>query len=157
MTTIAILFIAGVILLAAEVFVPGGILGVLAGIAMITGCALAFVDYGVGGGLTAVAVALVIVGVVLYIEFAILPKTAMGKRLFLQSSVSGKSSADRDHSLVGQSGEAATALAPSGYVLIGNKRHEAFSRSGFLDEGTAVKVVGIDNFRLIVIPESPEA
>jgi membrane-bound ClpP family serine protease len=52
--------------------------------------------------------------------------------------------------VVGKVGEAATTLAPSGYVLIEGRRYEAFSQSGHMDRGTALKVVAVDNFRLIV-------
>ncbi|MGY8716465.1 MAG: NfeD family protein, partial [Verrucomicrobiia bacterium] len=51
MTLIATLFVVGVILMGFEVFIPGGILGVLAGLAMLAGSALAFFDFGGFGGL----------------------------------------------------------------------------------------------------------
>ena len=38
MNAIAILFFVGVILLASEVFVPGGVLGIIGGLAMAAGC-----------------------------------------------------------------------------------------------------------------------
>lgn len=155
MTLIAALFLVGVILLGIEVFVPGGVLGVCGGLALFGGCVLAFLDHGAGGGALAVLVALALVVAMLVFEFGILPKTPMGKRLFLNASVSGKTAPQRDPGLVGRSGRTVTALAPSGYVLIQGRQHEAFSRAGFLDADVAVKVVGFDNFRLIVIPESP--
>jgi len=50
-----------------------------------------------------------------------------------------------------QVGETVTPLAPTGYVSVKGRRYEAFSRSGFLAKGVAVKVTGLDNFRLLVI------
>lgn len=41
MNAIALLFFVGVILLAAEVFVPGGVLGIIGGLAMAAGCGVA--------------------------------------------------------------------------------------------------------------------
>lgn len=154
MTMIAVFFVIGLVLLGFEVFLPGGILGVMGGLALLGGCAMAFVEFGLAGGLLAVLVVVVAVAVMLYFEFAILPKTAMGKRLFLRSAVAGTSSPQRERDFVGSLGITATALAPTGYITINGRRHEAHSRSGFLDEGVPVKVVGADNFRLIVIPES---
>lgn len=151
MTMIAILFVAGLLLLGFEVFIPGGVLGVLGGLALLGGVGLAFVDFGLGGGLGALLVAVVLVGIVLYFEFAVLPKTAMGRRLFLQSAVTGRTGVVRERDFVGSVGLTSTALAPTGYVEIDGRRHEAFSRSGFLEPGVPVKVVGADNFRLIVI------
>jgi membrane-bound ClpP family serine protease len=154
MTGIAILFVIGAVFLGAEIFLPGGILGVFAAIALIGGCGLAFVDFGASGGLVAVVAASAMVGVVLFFEFSIVPKTAFGKRLFLNASVSGNSAVVREHDYVGSTGVTVTTLGPSGYITVEGKRHEAFSRSGFLDKDVAVKVVGSDNFRLIVTPEN---
>ncbi|MCF3651263.1 NfeD family protein [Synoicihabitans lomoniglobus] len=154
MTIIGVLFLIGIVFLGFEVFLPGGILGVFGGLALLGGCVMAFVGYGVGGGGLAILTAFLLVVAVLYFEFAILPKTAIGKRLFLHAAVDGTSSVARATDLVGQLGTTATALAPSGYIVIDGRRHEAFSRGGFLEAGAAVKVVATDNFRLIVIPES---
>ena len=41
-------------------------------------------------------------------------------------------------------------LAPGGYVRIEDRRYEAFCRSGHAAVGARLKVVGLDNFRLIV-------
>lgn len=154
MTVIGALFLVGVIFLGLEIFLPGGILGVFAGIALIGGIVLAFVDYGVGGGALAFVVALVLIGIVLYLEIAILPKTRMGKRFFLQSAISGTTSETRESDLTGKSGVTSTVLGPSGYITIDGHRHEAYSRAGLLEKDVPVKVVGADNFRLIVTPEN---
>ncbi len=153
MNAIALFFIIGVLLLGFEVFIPGGILGVLGGLALLGGCGLAFSNYGLSGGMIAVSVGLVLVAAMLIFEFVILPKTAMGKRLFLTASIKGTAKSARAKDLTGISGKTVTALAPTGYVLIEGQQHEAFCRSGFLDAGVAVKVIGMDNFRLIVTSE----
>tara|TARA_B110000483_G_scaffold68050_1_gene85037 strand:- start:1922 stop:2389 length:468 start_codon:yes stop_codon:yes gene_type:complete len=150
MTLIATLFVVGVILMGFEVFIPGGILGVLAGLAMLAGSALAFIDFGVSGGLVASAIAVAMLVGMLYFEIKILPKTTFGRRLFLTAAVDGVSSLIRDKDYVGSEGITLTPLGPSGYIEIDGKRHEAFSRSGFLEAGIPVQVVGTDNFRLIV-------
>tara|TARA_B110000483_G_scaffold213541_1_gene262753 strand:+ start:1450 stop:1917 length:468 start_codon:yes stop_codon:yes gene_type:complete len=150
MTTVATLFLVGVLLLAFEVFLPGGILGIFAALCLLGGTGFAFVEFGMSGGIIALIVAVVLVAAVLYFEFAILPKTAMGKRLFLHKSMDGTSSPDRERDYVGSEGVTVTALGPSGYIDIDGKRLEAFSRSGFLEADVPVKVISTDNFRLIV-------
>lgn len=152
MNAIVILFTVGVLLIGFEVVVPGGILGILGGLALFGGVATAFYDYGLSGGVIAFLVALGLLGIVLWLEFVLLPKTALGRRMFLQSAVTGTTKAATEN-LVGRSGKATTALGPSGYVQIEGKQYEAFSRSGFVDAGSAVKVIGSDNFRLIVTLE----
>ena len=153
MNAILLLFIIGVIFLGFEVFLPGGILGVFGGLAMLGGCGLAFANYGISGGSLAVLLALVLVALMLAFEFFILPKTAIGKRLFLSASIQGTTQASRAKDLTGSCGKTVTALAPSGYVSIDGHQHEAFSRSGFLESGVPIKVIGLDNFRLIVTLE----
>jgi membrane-bound ClpP family serine protease len=152
MSLMVMLFIIGAVLLGAEVLVPGGILGIIAGVALLGGVALAFFEHGTEGGWIAVAAALGLVALTLWIEFVILPKTALGRRLFLKAEITAASQpalAEREI-VVGQSGVADTTLAPSGYVIVGGKRYEAFSRSGLIAKGAALRVVELDNFRLIV-------
>ena len=52
--------------------------------------------------------------------------------------------------MVGRPAEAATTLAPSGLVLVGGRRYEAFCQSGHAAKGDALRVVAVDNFRLVV-------
>jgi len=152
MNLVILLFAVGVLLLGFEVFVPGGLLGVLGALSMIGGIVMAFVDFGAGPGLTAVGAALVLVVLMLVAEFVILPRTAIGRRLFLTSAVQGSSQGPLADAaaVVGAAGETLTTLAPTGYVQVAGKRYEAFSQSGLLTKGTSVRVVGVDNFRLIV-------
>lgn len=152
MSAIAVLFIAGTVLLAAEVFVPGAVLGIFAAIALLAGVVLAFVEHGSAGGWIAIGSALALTAATLWFEFKILPKTALGRRLFLKAEIKGASQpplAERN-AVVAQAGVADTTLAPSGYVTVAGKRYEAYSRSGLIAKGEAVRVVGLDNFRLIV-------
>lgn len=152
MNAIILLFLVGVVLLGFEVFVPGAVLGILGSLSLLGGVILAFMDFGAPGGWTALATALGLVGGMLFFEFRILPRTALGKRLFLKSEIGGTSQpviAVPD-SVVDRTGETLTPLSPSGYIMLEGKRYEAFCRSGFVDKGASVRVVGVDNFRLIV-------
>lgn len=152
MNAIVLLFAVGLVLLAFEVFVPGGILGIFGGLSLLGGVVLAFTGFGATGGWTALAVALGLVGLMVYLEFGLLPKTALGRRLFLRSAVGGTSQPPLAESaaVVGRGGEALTPLAPTGYVIVDGRRYEAFSQSGLLPKGAPVRVVGLDTFRLIV-------
>lgn len=154
MTAIVLLFGLGIVLLTLEVAVPGGVLGVLGGLAMLGGCALAFYEFGASGGGVAVVVAVICLVVGLYVEFRVLPKTRYGKKLFLNQTVSATSQplpADAA-AVVGKLAEAVTMMAPSGYVSIDGRRYEAFSQSGLIAKGATVRVVAVDNFHLIVVP-----
>lgn len=152
MTAIIILFLAGILLLAIEVFVPGMIVGIIGALSILAGVVTAFNLYGSGGGMIALLCGGVLLGVTLYIEFVLLPKTKLAKALSMQATVDGTSQpAVADLSAVlNQQGETVTPLAPSGYVTVQGRRYEAFSQSGYLAKGVTVRVTGLDNFRLIV-------
>jgi membrane-bound ClpP family serine protease len=152
MTAIIILFLAGILLLAIEVFVPGMIVGIIGGLSILAGVVTAFNLYGSGGGMIALLCGGVLLGVTLYIEFVVLPKTKLAKALSMQTTVEGTSQpAVADLSTVlNQQGETITPLSPSGYINVQGRRYEAFSQSGYLAKGVTVRVTGLDNFRLIV-------
>ena len=152
MNAILLLFLLGVLLLAGEVFMPGAVLGIIGGLCMGAGCVISFAQLGPGGGLVATVVALVLLGVTLYIELVWLPRTRLGKKLIVQSKVDAVSQPPLANpgTVVGKTAEAVTTLAPSGYVLVEGRRYEAFCQSGHAAKGAQLRVVGLDNFRLIV-------
>ena len=152
MNAIILLFLIGVLLLAGEVFVPGAILGIIGAICMMTGCVLSFVQFGTSGGLLATGIAATLLGLMLYIELIWLPKTRVGKKMIVQSTVSATSQPPLAelNAVIGKTAEAVTPLMPSGYVLVEGRRYEAYSQSGHVPKGATMRVTGLDNFRLIL-------
>lgn len=150
MTAILLLFLLGVALLAADVFVSSFILAICGGAAMFGGCALAYGRFGALAAGGAAAAALILLGGTIYFELVVLPRTRFGRGLVVQSTSGRASPQLASADVVGKPAEALTTLAPSGYVLVEGRRYEAFSQSGHVQRGTALRVVGLDNFRLIV-------
>lgn len=151
MTWIYLLYGIGIALIALEVIIPGGILGAIGALSIFGGCAVAYYELGSMGGTIASASVFVVTGIILWLEFRFLPN-----RAFLTKSITSVSSAygDDAKTLVGKEAEAMTTLSPSGYVRIEGQRYEAFCQGGHTKAGTALTVVGADNFRLIVAPSS---
>jgi membrane-bound ClpP family serine protease len=152
MNAVILLFLLGVVLLAAEVFMPGAVLGVLGGIAMLAGCIISFRVFGPAGGTAATVFALTLLSLTLYLELVWLPRTRLGRRLVVQSASDATSQPPlaEPGTVVGKAAEAVTTLAPSGYVVVEGRRYEAFCQSGHVAKGAVLRVVGLDNFRLIV-------
>lgn len=152
MNAIILLFITGVALLAAEVFLPGMIAGVIGALCMVAGCVVSFMQFGPDGGLLASLVSVALLGLTLYVELVWLPKTSFGKKLVVHAKVDSVSQPPLANpgAVIGKAAEAVTTLAPSGYVLVEGRRYEAFCRSGHVPKGTVLRVIGIDNFRIIV-------
>lgn len=157
MTWIILLVAIGITLIVLEVIIPGGILGAIGGVCILASCALSFSEFGPMGGLISTAIILTITGITVWLVFRVLAKTPLGRRAFLKKSVDAVSAAygNEAKELIGKSGSAKTTLAPSGYVVIEGKRYEAFCQGGMIEAGTAIEVVGADNFRIIVAAASP--
>ncbi|MEO0794035.1 MAG: NfeD family protein [Verrucomicrobiota bacterium] len=154
------LVIAGILLISFEILVPGGILGALGGIAILGAGWVAFTEFGVFGAAWTLLLSLIVVTVVVIVEFQMLPKTRFGKRFFLSAASGGRIrygsrndaavEASDQADLVGQTGIAATTMAPSGRIVVEGKTYEGFSQSGYLNKGDQIEVVGRDAFRVVV-------
>lgn len=151
MSLIVGLMVLGFGLVMVEIFVPGGIVGIFGGISMLAAVAIAYNEYDIEGALLTFIIGVVgLVGCLIF-EFKVLPRTPMGKRLFLENTISGKSQTEAGfENYVGKEGTTATALAPSGYVLVEGKKLEAYSKSGFLERGEKVRVESFDQFKVTV-------
>jgi len=150
---ILVLFAIGIFLLALEVIVPGGVLGIVGGISLLGGVLVAFDRFGPGGGAWALAAGLLVTAIALYLEFVLLPRSRLAKALSLTATVEGRSQPPvADASLTGRTGVAVTTLAPTGIVECEGQRYEAFSRSGLIAAGAPVEVTAVETFRILVIP-----
>ncbi|HET7535698.1 MAG TPA: NfeD family protein [Candidatus Didemnitutus sp.] len=152
MTAVILLFVTGALLLAAEIFLPGMIAGIVGTVALLIGSAMSFDRFGFMGGIAASSGALGLVILMLYLELIVIPRTSFGRKMVVQATVDSTSQPVPAvaSEVVGKNAEALTTLAPSGYVNIDGRRYEAFCRSGHATKGSALRVVDVDNFRLIV-------
>ena len=153
MTTIAILTLFGIILVGLEVFLPGGILGIIG-----IGCTVAaavfcfttaeVTEVGIWLSFVMAASVVVVTGAGLYFWLKYFQNTGIGKRFVLDSSVGGET--DDREDLVGEIGEVVNDLRPLGKILLGGKRFEARSQRGLIPRGTGVRVVKTAGGELIV-------
>ncbi len=158
MTAIILLLTAGVLLLGAEIIVPGGILGTIGGLLLFGATVAVFIGYGTAPGVLAALVAIGLCILMLYLELRVLPRSRVGRAAFLTAEIDGVSTAYDPadaRSLTGKPATAATMLSPSGYVLVEGRRYEAFCQSGQAPSGADLEVIGADNFRLIVSQTKP--
>jgi len=163
-----IIFIIGVVLVILEIFViPGfGVAGVSGIICIVVGLVFSMVgnvgfDFsGVPTGMIASRLMIVLVALAISLPLSIL----LGKKLFesrlfgglalntVQDSQQGYTVADNgERQQIGRQGVAATVLRPAGKVEVDGKIYDAVAQIGYVDKGTAVKVVGYENGSLIVV------
>lgn len=153
---ILLLVAVGLTLVLLEVFVPsGGVLGLLAVIALGAGIVTAFVEQGALVGMGVLAGTLGAVPVVLMLAFRWFPATPLGRRV-LPPPPSGDevlpdaSLRQRLRGLVGRRGRTAGELMPWGAVEIDGESFEAVSEGGPIAAGTPVEVVAAQSRALVV-------
>lgn len=148
------LALVGLILVYFEFFVSGGILGIIGGLFLIVGFILsvwvqtAFIW-------SFIYIASVIILLVFTIRMALwkIKKTKDKGSFYLGQDQEGYVAAFYDKELVGKTGEAITALAPSGHIKIEGEPYQAVSESGYIKKGSRVQVVRGEGARLIVKEE----
>ena len=163
------LFVAGLVCLAAEIFVvPGmGVLGLGGGLLVIASLVLAsqsFVlpanDYqvrqlqwsllgilgaGVGVGVFAAAVRQWLPSTPVLRHVLLAPPET--KTAVIEDSIEG---------LVGTSGVTTTRLAPAGKAEVDGQLRDVWSEGMLIEPGTAVRVVAVRAGRVMVVPQSPQ-
>jgi len=148
--TIIALALAGFLLIAAEVFVPGLILGTLGTLLLIASVVVAYTSHGPVFG----TVTLALVGGLSLAGFAIwlyaFPRTFIGRRITLSSSLTPGSSPAATHPLIGGEGTALSPLRPAGTALINGLRVDVVTDGSFIEAGTGVLVTLVEGSRIVV-------
>ncbi len=165
-----VLFVAGIILLAVEIFaIPGfGVAGI-AGIGlMITGLTLAMIDNivwefeGVGAALFVRSLFLVVFSAFVAVVVSItLSRKLLDTHMFSHLILSSTQNKDQGYigvdslyrGMIGKSGIASTSLRPSGRVEIDFEQYDAKSLVGFISKGEKVKVVKFESGQVYVVKE----
>lgn len=144
---IAIFFALGLILFAAELFLPThGLLGILGAAAVVAGVIGCFYvnQY---AGLAAVLATAILAPLGTGLMVRMWPKTPVGRRMTLQPV---ESRLQPPLIRLGAEGVALSELRPMGVCQFGDERVEVRSDLGMIAPGTRVRVVNIDAGRLIV-------
>ena len=150
-TTIIALVIAGFLLVFFEVFIPGGVIGMLGGILIVfaIGCGFVFEGPTWGGGLLVSSGLLGLIGFWLWIR--LVPKTPLGRRLMLDHDARDWKSCDvRQQDLKGREGVAHTPLHPTGTALFDGRRVDVITRGEMVAAETRIKVLEVEGNRVVV-------
>ncbi|MDN7226880.1 NfeD family protein [Planococcus sp. N064] len=146
------LVIIGLGLLFTEFLIPGGILGILGIASILVSVFLA------GGSLMSTAISIFIAliaataGMVIIVKF-FGKRPQLFKRLILTDATdteSGYVSAVNRPELIGQIAVTATALRPSGTIVLGEERIDAVSEGRFIDPNKQVKIIKVEGSRIVV-------
>ncbi len=150
MDTILLLAGAGFLLLLTEMFLPGGVLGVVGSLLLVAATIVGYVELGPlwGSGLLCVILVGVLVG--FCIGMALFPRTAAGKAMTLGRSLGGGDLLASSSSLVGSEGVAITTLRPAGKALINERRFDVVAEGDFIEAKAKIVVIAGEGARVVV-------
>jgi membrane-bound serine protease (ClpP class) len=151
------LLLLGCALVVLEVFVPsGGILGMLAGLAILGSIVFAF-RRDTTSGLVFVLVSMVAVPVLVTLAFRIWPHTPMGKAFLGElPSEEELKPVDPRRELVGRLGVAKSKMLPSGSVLIDGHWIDAVTQGDAIEPEEPIVVVEVRANRVVVRKADPD-
>ena len=157
MQTFIILLLAGVLLICAEIFLPGGILGIFGAIALVGAIIKGFSEFGPTGGFLVMLLIVVFLTIVVWLWIKFFPRTRMGKALFLSRDGKNFKSTDESYNeLLDKTGIAHTDLRPAGSAVIAGRRLDVVTEGEMINKDRPVRVIKVAGNR-VVVRESSES
>jgi len=151
-----LLFLAAMVIFAIDLMIPSG--GVLIGVtACLAFAAVVFAfRHSMSSGIWMLIASMGAIPIMMWLFVEVWPRTPLGRQMISKPEPSGTyvwSDAAKSvnaGSLIGAEGTVLNEMIPSGLVQIGEQTFEAFSESGPIDAGKAVRIVRLDVGRLVV-------
>jgi membrane-bound serine protease (ClpP class) len=151
---ILLLLVAAMVLAFLEILTPSFGLLAVGAVGTLIGAIFMGFSYASWMGYLTLAASAVLGPVYVTFLVRLLPKTPLGKRMFLSKAQDatgqGTPEADTYDKMIGKKGTAATLLRPGGMVQVDNKRLPAHAETGIIEKDTPVVVVGADSMNIIV-------
>ncbi|MDQ0213924.1 membrane-bound serine protease (ClpP class) [Oikeobacillus pervagus] len=147
-----LLFILGIILIVVEFFVPGGIVGILGAVSIISSIVIA------GESVKWMGISLLIAFGIASLAMIIMVKV-LGKRMkfFKKIILTDSTTTEKGYvsninrgDLLGKIAVTITPLRPSGTVLANDERIDAVSEGGYIEKDRQVKIIKVVGSRIVV-------
>ncbi|MBU0678899.1 MAG: hypothetical protein KJ626_12370 [Verrucomicrobia bacterium] len=146
-----ILLVAGLFLIGVEIFIPGGILGFLGGLALVGAVIAGFFAFPPPWDFISAVAIVLLSGACLVLWVKFFPGTRIGKQLTLQKDGSTfKSSGNESKDLVGREGVAVTDLRPAGIASIDGIRIDVVADGAWIEDGSPVRVIAASGNHITV-------
>jgi membrane-bound serine protease (ClpP class) len=142
-----------------EIFIPGGILGMIGALIIAVGLVAGFLPPNSpawGAGLLAISSGLGLVGFYLWLKF--FPRSPVGRKIILENDAKDWHGFDPDQKkLVGTEGVSHTPLRPSGVAIIDGRRLDVVTRGERIPVNQPIRVIKVEGNRVVVTAiEEPE-
>ena len=143
--------IAGVMLIGAEVFVPGGVLGVVGAMALMTASVIGFAIFPPAIAIMIAFGMIILVGVVIVLWIRIFPKTGIGRQMtVIRNLKDAKGTESGMDGLVGKTGITRSVLRPAGFVEVDHRRIDVVTQGEMIDCGVPVRITAVEGNHVIV-------
>ena len=154
----AILIIAGLFLIGAEIFLPGGVIGFIGTMCLLAAIVVGFVLFPMEIALLNTLAIIVLVGICIVVWVKYFPKTRMGRSLTLSDDgKSFKSASPEFKELEGQEGVAVSTLRPAGIAKFEGKRVDVVADGSWIEGGRPIRVTKVEGVRILVKEILPPA
>jgi len=150
MTTIIILCAVGILAIIAELVLPGGILGIIGGLALLVAVGMIFSQYGVTAGVIALFVLLILGIATLNFWMKFFHRLPLTKDLLLHGKIGNDDDREERNSLKGKEGIALTDLMPSGHARIKGNKYDVVTEGSSIRKDAAIIVVKSSGQSLVV-------
>ncbi len=146
-----LLVILGLLLILVEFYLPGGVIGVLGGISILSAIILFASETS-----SIMALLLFIIGIAVAIGFMIrfaiwrIKHTKPQFSIYSNDDQEGYFASSFDKSAIGKIGVVSADLKPGGYIVVDGKQHPAISLGGYIARGEHILVVGGQEQSLMV-------
>lgn len=146
-----VLLVLGALLIIAELFIPGGIIGSIG--AVLVFFSLASLTDSLGELFLGIMLFIAFIGLVIYLLLKLIPRERFKNTLILNSELNsqeGFSSNGNYDYLMGQRGISITILRPSGKIRIAGEIYYVSSEDKFIEKDKQVLVVGVEGSKIFV-------
>jgi len=150
MKLFVIFLVSGVLLIGAEIFAPGAVLGIMGSALLVAAAVTGFVAFGPAGGAYALLGIIILSVAVVILWMKYFPGSFVGRKIIVANDLSTSKSAPDFTSLVGQEGMTTSELRPAGFATINGKRIDVVTQGEMLSKDERVKVVRVEGSRVIV-------
>ncbi len=144
------LAVLGMLLVLAEVFVPGGVIGTL-GVLLVAGAVVGGFMQNTIFGLE-LLLGILVLGIALFwLWMKYLPHCPFANRMILGQNAATWHGFDPGmQALVGRTGVAKSHLRPAGIAVIDGRRFDVVTRGDRIDAGAAIQVAEVEGNRVVV-------
>jgi membrane-bound serine protease (ClpP class) len=138
------------LLFVAEVFIPGGIIGMIGAFCLLAACGFAISAFGLSTGvlISFILIFITLGGFLLWLVR--MPNSKIGKRFSLQATLPSPQTDKTPNPLVGVRGIAETDLRPSGFARINGQKMDVVTSRGYIEKGAGILIIEVHGSRVVV-------